>query len=123
MIFVSTALVSGVDFPETKRTSKNEQAFRDEYKQFLRDFLFPLLGNDSVNLEEVYSTKTEKNLVIEQEGDTMNKPPRASILVEIIMLQSLSILLQNERNLTPQQYVKWHPGGSLGKSIRDTEGK
>ena len=60
---------------------------------------------------------------VEQEGDTMNKPPRASILVEIIMLQSLSILLQNERNLTPQQYVKWHPGGSLGKSIRDTEGK
>lgn len=71
MIYVSTALVSGVDFPETKRTSKNEQAFRDEYKQFLHDFLFPLLGNDSVNLEEVYSTKTEKNLVIEQEGDTI----------------------------------------------------
>ena len=45
---------------------------------------------------------------VEQEGDSMNKPPRASILVEIIMLQSLSILLQNERNLTPQQYVKWH---------------
>ncbi len=60
---------------------------------------------------------------VEQEGDSMNKPPRASILVEIIMLQSLSILLQNERNLTPQQYVKWHPGGSLGKSIRDMEEK
>lgn len=60
---------------------------------------------------------------VEQEGDSMNKPPRASILVEIIMLQSLSVLLQNERNLTPQQYVKWHPGGSLGKSIRDMEEK
>lgn len=60
---------------------------------------------------------------VEQEGDSMNKPPRASILVDIIMLQSLSILLQNERNLTPQQYVKWHPGGSLGKSIRDMEEK
>ena len=60
---------------------------------------------------------------VDREGDSMNKPPRASILVEIMMLQCLSILLQNERNLTPQQYVKWHPGGSLGKSIRDTEGK
>lgn len=60
---------------------------------------------------------------VEQEGDSMNKPPRASILVEIIMLQALSILLQNERELTPKQYVKWHPGGSLGQSIRDTEGK
>ena len=60
---------------------------------------------------------------VDREGDSMNKPPRASILVEIMMLQCLSILLQNERNLTPQKYVKWHPGGSLGKSIRDTEGK
>ena len=65
MIFVSTALVSGVEFPETKRLSKNEQAFRDEYKQFLHDFLFPLLGNDNVNLEEVYFTKTDKHSVIE----------------------------------------------------------
>lgn len=56
-----------------------------------------------------------------QEGDYMNKPPRASILAEIIMLQSLSILLQNEKGLTPKQYVKWHPGGALGESIRKEE--
>ncbi|PWL68401.1 MAG: carbohydrate isomerase [Amedibacillus dolichus] len=59
---------------------------------------------------------------VSQEGDTMNKPPRASILAEMIMLQSLSILLQNAKHLTPQQYVKWHPGGSLGASIRESEG-
>lgn len=58
---------------------------------------------------------------VKQEGDAMNKPPRASVLAEELMLQSLSILLQNERNLTPQQYVKWHPGGSLGKSILEEE--
>lgn len=56
---------------------------------------------------------------VEQEGDSMNKPPRASILAEIMMLQSLSILLQYAKNLTPKEYVKWHPGGSLGKSIRE----
>ncbi len=60
---------------------------------------------------------------VSQEGDTMNKPPRASILAEMIMLQGLSILLQNAKHLTPQQYVKWHPGGSLGASIRESEGK
>lgn len=54
-----------------------------------------------------------------QEGDEMNKPPRASILAEIIILQCLSILLQNEKNITPQQYVKWHPGGALGASIQE----
>lgn len=60
---------------------------------------------------------------VDREGDSMNKPPRASVLAEIIMLQSLSILLQNERQLTPQDYVRWHPGGSLGQSIRDKEAK
>lgn len=60
---------------------------------------------------------------VEHEGDTMNKPPRASILAEIMVLQCLSILLQNEKGLTPQQYVKWHPGGALGASIQNVEGK
>ena len=57
---------------------------------------------------------------VNQEGDAMNKPPRASILAEMVMLQSLSILLQNAKNLTLQQYVKWHPGGSLGASIKES---
>lgn len=56
---------------------------------------------------------------VKQEGDSMNKPPRASILAEIIELQCLSILLQNEFGLDPKQYVKWHPGGALGASCRE----
>lgn len=56
---------------------------------------------------------------VQQEGDSMNKPPRASILAEIIELQCLSILLQNEFGLDPKQYVKWHPGGALGASCRE----
>ena len=57
---------------------------------------------------------------VKQEGDDLNKPPRSSILAEIIILQCLSILLQNEKHLDPKQHVKWHPGGSLGKSIKET---
>ena len=56
---------------------------------------------------------------VDQEGDSMNNPPRATILAEIIELQCLSILLQNEFGLDPKQYVKWHPGGALGASIRE----
>ena len=56
---------------------------------------------------------------VKQEGDSMNKPPRDSILAEIIELQCLSILLQNEFGLDPKQYVKWHPGGALGASCRE----
>ena len=54
---------------------------------------------------------------VDEEGDNMNKPPRASILSEILILQCLSIVLQEEKKLNLNQYVKWHPGGSLGKSI------
>ncbi|MCR0300400.1 carbohydrate isomerase, partial [[Clostridium] innocuum] len=44
-------------------------------------------------------------------------PPRASILSEILILQCLSVVLQEAKKLDLTQYVKWHPGGSLGKSI------
>lgn len=56
---------------------------------------------------------------VENEGDTLNKAPRASIIAEIIVLQALSITLQYSKNLDLNQYLKWHPGGSLGKSIRE----
>lgn len=53
------------------------------------------------------------------EGDNLNKPPRASVMAEIVVLQCLSVQLQNTKKLTLKQYAKWHPGGSIGKSIRD----
>lgn len=53
------------------------------------------------------------------EGDSLNRAPRASILAEIIVLQGLSTILQDKKNITPQQYVKWHPGGALGKLRED----
>lgn len=56
-----------------------------------------------------------------QEGDDLNKAPRASIISEILVLQSLSVLLQEEKKLDLNQYIKWHPGGSLGQSIREIQ--
>ena len=40
-------------------------------------------------------------------------------MAEMIVLQGLSVVLQTEKGLTIEQYVKWHPGGSLGKGIND----
>jgi D-arabinose 5-phosphate isomerase GutQ len=56
---------------------------------------------------------------VKEEGDCLNKAPRASILAETIVLQSLSFTLQYSKGLDAQQYLKWHPGGSLGESIRE----
>ncbi len=52
---------------------------------------------------------------VESEGDPLNRAPRASILAEVYVLQGLSLLLQCKKGITPQQYVKWHPGGALGQ--------
>lgn len=53
---------------------------------------------------------------VEQEGDNLNKPPRGSIIMEILALQALSLYLQNEKNLDLKTYLKWHPGGSIGET-------
>lgn len=57
---------------------------------------------------------------VKREGDPLNRAPRASVLAENYVIQRLSLLLQVYRNLDPVQYVKWHPGGTLG-SLRENE--
>lgn len=59
---------------------------------------------------------------IEKEGGPLNRAPRASILIEMVLLQALSVVLQEEADVSPTQYVTWHPGGSLGK-LREDERK
>lgn len=54
---------------------------------------------------------------VNQEGDHLNKPPRLSIVVEILILQCLSILLQEAAKITFEDYYLWHPGGALGKAV------
>lgn len=56
----------------------------------------------------------------EEEGGPLNRAPRMSIFAELLVLQALSVILQEEVAVTPTQYVKWHPGGKLG-AIRENE--
>ncbi|ADK79935.1 KpsF/GutQ family sugar-phosphate isomerase [Sediminispirochaeta smaragdinae] len=55
-----------------------------------------------------------------KEGGPLDRAPRVSVLVEIFILQGLSIILQSIREVTPEQYIIWHPGGALGE-LRDHE--
>lgn len=55
-----------------------------------------------------------------EEGGPLNRAPRNSILAEVLVLQALSVILQEQRNITPQEYVMRHPGGSLGQ-LRENE--
>lgn len=57
---------------------------------------------------------------VKDEGGPLKRAPRTSILVETLMLQALSVLLQERRGITPQEYVLRHPGGALGQ-LRENE--
>lgn len=57
---------------------------------------------------------------VDAEGGPLNRAPRASIIAETWVLQAISIVLQEKRNITPKEYVLRHPGGALGK-LRDEE--
>ena len=57
---------------------------------------------------------------VNSEGGPLNRAPRNSILAENLALQVLSVILQEKKNLSPQQYVLRHPGGSLG-ALRENE--
>ena len=57
---------------------------------------------------------------VDNEGGPLNRAPRASILSEILVLQGLSVVLQEKRGLTPAEYVLRHPGGMLGQ-LRENE--
>ncbi len=57
---------------------------------------------------------------VEEEGGPLNRAPRNSILAEILTLQALSVSLQAQRNWSPTEYVRCHPGGKLGE-LRENE--
>lgn len=54
---------------------------------------------------------------VSHEGDELGKPPRASVLNQMILLQCLSILLQEAKGIDLETYGKWHPAGAIGQSI------
>lgn len=54
------------------------------------------------------------------EGDPLNRAPRNSINAENVAIQALSVILQEKRAITPQEYVLRHPGGALGQ-LREGE--
>ena len=54
------------------------------------------------------------------EGGPLNRAPRNSINAENVAIQALSVILQEKRAITQQEYVLRHPGGALGQ-LREGE--
>jgi arabinose-5-phosphate isomerase len=56
------------------------------------------------------------NLHVNKEADHLNIVPTSSIAIFTIFLQSVACEISRRKNLTLKQFVKNHPGGSIGKT-------
>lgn len=55
------------------------------------------------------------NCHVEKEGDFLGRPPRISMLATLYTLMELSVILQEEKGINLEKYIKYHPSGELGK--------
>jgi arabinose-5-phosphate isomerase len=56
------------------------------------------------------------NLQVEKEADHLNIVPTCSIAIFTVFLQSVACEISKCKELTLEQFVKNHPGGSIGKT-------
>ena len=68
-------------------------------------------GNKSLQYSDM-----DINLQVEKEADHLNIVPTCSIAVFTVFLQSVACEISKRKELTLEQFVKNHPGGSIGKT-------
>jgi len=60
---------------------------------------------------------------VHREGGGLGLAPRASVAAEILVVASLAAALERARGFSHADYVARHPGGALGKRLRNTPDK
>ena len=68
-------------------------------------------GNKSLHYSNL-----DINLNVEAEADHLNIVPTCSIAVFTVFLQSIACEISSRKELTLSQFIKNHPGGSIGKT-------
>ena len=61
------------------------------------------------------------DLKVRMEADHLNIVPTCSIAVFTVFLQSVACEISQRKELTLEQFVKNHPGGSIGKVLDEEE--
>lgn len=75
-----------------------------------------LIHSNNGNESQKYSY-LNINLYVNQEADHLNIVPTSSIAIFTIFLQSIACEISRRKNLTLEQFIHNHPGGSIGKTI------
>lgn len=79
-------------------------------------------GNPDSRLAKASDVTLIADVVSAGEGGPLNRAPRNSIIAEMLVLQMLSVVLQADAHVTPEQYVKHHPHGALGQLREEEKG-
>jgi len=75
-----------------------------------------LIHSNDGNQAQKYSF-LDINLHVNKEADHLNIVPTSSIAIFTIFLQSVACEISRQKNLTLEQFIHNHPGGSIGKTI------
>lgn len=94
-----------------------------ETEELIR-FVQALLNNKFLNIITITSnkdsslakmSKSSLFVPVKSEGDHLEMAPVASSLVYMAVLQSIAVELSSSNGFTKRDFVRCHPGGTLGK--------
>jgi arabinose-5-phosphate isomerase len=85
----------------------------------LRQFDSPLIGILGSSASPLAShVDVLLDASVEREADPNNLAPTASAVTALALGHALAIALMSARNFTPEEFVRFHPGGQLGRNLR-----
>ena len=85
---------------------------------FLKDnknILISMTGNPDSTL--AISSKFHLNIAVEKEACPLQLAPTASTTATLAMGDALAVTLMKVRNFQPENFARFHPGGSLGRRL------
>lgn len=84
------------------------------------NILISLTGNDKSTL--ALSSDYHINVGVEEEACPLQLAPTASTTATLAMGDAIAVCLMEARNFKPENFAKFHPGGSLGRKLLGTVG-
>lgn len=85
---------------------------------FLRDngnFVIAITGKETSTLAK--NSHCHLDIAVPKEACPLQLAPTSSTTATLVMGDALTVALMNERNFKPENFARFHPGGTLGKKL------
>ncbi|WIG81934.1 KpsF/GutQ family sugar-phosphate isomerase [Photobacterium damselae] len=85
---------------------------------FLRDngnYIIAITGRPESTLAK--NSHCHLNIEVPKEACPLQLAPTSSTTATLVMGDALTVALMNERNFKPENFARFHPGGSLGRRL------